>query len=91
MIGAALTRQDIAAVGKVSESLGLGFIAAANTILQPIADDLDISPQAMLLGIAQAHINGLATILNQLDDKTRDLLIVGVPAQLHAIIARGQS
>jgi len=91
MIAHMLSHQDIAAVGRVTEALIMGFAAAGNAILQPIAEDPDISPQAMLLGIAQAHINGLASILGQLDDPTRDTLITGVPAQLHHIIARGES
>ncbi|WP_261934633.1 hypothetical protein [Sphingomonas bisphenolicum] len=87
----ALTDQDIEAIAIVSQAMSSGFILAGATIMAPFASDPKISPLGMLLGVAQSHIDGLASALATLEPTTRDNLIASVPAQLKAIIERAGS
>ena len=82
------TDQDKAAVAYVADSLAARFKSAGDAFLLPVANDVKVSPVAMLFGLIQAHVTGLAHVLGQLDDPTRDRLIAGVPAQLSTILRR---
>ena len=84
----ALTDQDIATIATVSQAMSLGFIRAGGEILTPFANDPAISPLGLLLGVAQSHLDGLASSLATLEPATRDHIIASVPAQLHRIIGR---
>lgn len=88
MIPLVLTDQDKASITHVSDALGAGFIATANVVLMPFSTNPAVSPIGLLLGIVQAHMNGLASAMSQMDEPLRDRLIAGVPAQLNTIIAR---
>ena len=87
MTAVVLTEQDKASIAYVSDALVTGFATAGNVVLLPFSTNPAVSPIAMLLGLVQAHLNGLAAALAQLDDPTRDRLLAGVPAQLITIIA----
>ncbi|WP_030540581.1 hypothetical protein [Sphingobium sp. DC-2] len=81
-----LTEQDKASIAYVSDTLGMAFISAGNAALTPICSNPSVSPIALLLGLVQAHVNGLASALGQLNEPTRDRLIAGVPAQLATLM-----
>lgn len=83
-----LTQQDVDSIATVSQAMSSGFILAGSTIMVPFANDPRVSPLGMLLGVAQAHIDGLASALATLEPATRDRLIASIPQQLHAIIER---
>ncbi|CAM5279505.1 hypothetical protein SSCI18S_00118 [Sphingobium scionense] len=85
-----LSRQDMQSIERVSQAMSSGFIMAGSTIMLPFANDPQISPLGMLLGIAQAHIDGLASALTTLEPETRENIIATVPQQLRAIIERTQ-
>ena len=87
MMALHLTEQDKASIAYVSDTLGMAFATAGNAVLMPICSNPAVSPIALALGVIQAHTNGLAAALAQLDDPPRDRLIEGVPAQLERIIA----
>ncbi|MEO7467382.1 MAG: hypothetical protein ABIV36_10235 [Sphingobium limneticum] len=87
----ALTKQDIASIASVSQAMSAGFILAGSSIIGRFANDPEISDLGMLLGLAQSHIDGLASALATLEPTTQANIIASVPAQLHAIIERGQS
>lgn len=87
MMALQLTDQDKASIAYVADTLGMAFITAGNAVLTPICTNPAISPIALSLGLVQAHMNGLASALAQLDDPPRNRLIAGVPAQLESIIS----
>lgn len=87
-MAASLSSQDVAAIAAVRDAVSIGVMTATSTIITPFAHDPAVSPFAMMLGIAQAHVDGLASALGTLDPATRDPLIASVPQQLHAIIER---
>lgn len=82
-----LTDQDKASIAYVADTLGMAFITAGNAVLTPICANPAISPIALTLGLIQAHTNGLAGALADMDDPPRNRLIAGVPAQLESIIS----
>lgn len=86
-----LSVEDHKAIQQVCLALSAAFEKAGMATLMPFFSDVSLNPFAVQMGVVQAHINGLATILAQFEDATRDMQIVGVPAQLHHIIARGKS
>ena len=83
-----LNEQDRASVAHVSDTLSQAFMTAGNFALTPLASDPRVSPIGLMLGLIQAHLNGLASALAQLDDLPRNRLIASIPAQLSDIIAR---
>lgn len=88
-MNARLSTQDIQSINTVRESVSIAVMQATADVITPFAHDPAVSPFAMMMGIAQAHVDGLASALGTLDPATRDPLIASVPQQLHTIIERG--
>lgn len=85
-----LSPQELAAVDDVSTGLGLCFVTAGALAISSFAEDDRVTARALQLGIAQAHIDGLASALSAFDALQRDRLIDTLPAQIRQAMARGK-
>lgn len=83
-----ITSNERAAIARVSTGLGAVFVAAARVALHGFAEDDSVSPRALQLGIAQAHIDGLASALQTFDPLQRDRLLDTLPAQIRQVMSR---
>lgn len=83
-----ISNDERAAIGRVGTGLGAVFVAAADVAIHGFIEDNSVSERALQLGIAQAHINGLASALTTFDPILRDRLLDTLPAQIRQIMAR---
>lgn len=87
-MSAPLTQEEIAAIATVRDAVSPGLMAATSTIITPFVTDPTVSAAALMLGVAQSCVDGLATSLGMLDPATRDPIIDAIPQQLRTIIER---
>lgn len=87
-MSAPLSQEEITAVATVRDAVSIAVMETTSAIITPFVHDPAVSAAALMLGIAQSHVDGLASALGTLDPATRDPLIDAVPEQLRTIIER---
>jgi hypothetical protein len=73
---------DPATVDRVSNALGLHFVHVSQTVLPAFVDDPTITERELALGICQALVDGLGSVLPLFSPSLRSFLIVGIAKKL---------